>query len=48
LEGSMKLTISGRVYTCSAGDKVTVARNRKHKAVVGKTGCTFFWAEKII
>ena len=35
-------------YNCKAGDLLIVPGDTIHSAVVGKTGCKFFWSEKII
>lgn len=48
LAGSMQVTVEGTVYSCEAGDKLIIPGNKKHAAVVGPNGCTFFWSEKFI
>ena len=48
LEGSMKVTFSGKTYDFEPGDALLINGNTKHSGVVGDKGCTFFWAEKII
>jgi len=48
LEGNMKVWTQGKEYNFMPGDKLIIPGNTKHKAVVGKTGCTFFWSEKIV
>lgn len=48
LEGSMAVTFLGKTYDFEPGDKLIVPGNTIHSAVVGKKGCVFFWAEKII
>ena len=47
LEGSMEITVNSETFTCFAGDKLVIQGNTPHAAVVGKDGCTFFWAEKV-
>src|SRR5258706_12075263 len=48
LEGSMKVTVKGKIYDFEPGDKLIINGNTKHSAVVGKNGCVFFWSEKIM
>lgn len=48
LEGSMDVTFGGKTYHCIPGDKVIIPGNTIHSAVVGKTGCVFFWSEKLL
>ena len=48
LEGSMKVTFGGKTYDFEPGDKLIIPGNTKHSAIVGKKGCVFLWAEKII
>jgi quercetin dioxygenase-like cupin family protein len=47
LEGSMDVTVGENMYYCRKGDTLLIPGNTKHKAVVGKDGCIFFWAEKL-
>jgi len=47
LEGSMKVTVDGKTDDFEPGDKFIIQGNTKHRAIVGKNGCVFFWSEKI-
>ena len=48
LEGSMKVTFSGKTYDFEPGDKIIIEGNTKHSAIVGDKGCVFYWSEKVI
>lgn len=47
LEGSMEVTVKDVSFNCSPGDKLVIPGNTEHSAVVGSSGCTFFWSEKL-
>jgi quercetin dioxygenase-like cupin family protein len=48
LDGSMEVRVEGQVYQCQAGDRLLIAGNVVHAALVGKKGCTYFWSEKLL
>lgn len=48
LEGTMEVVAAGEKFSCTAGDKLVIPGNAPHSAVVGPSGCTFFWSEKLI
>ena len=48
LSGSMEVKVADKTYRCKAGDKVIIDGDIKHSAVVGPSGCTFFWSEKLL
>jgi quercetin dioxygenase-like cupin family protein len=48
LEGSMQVTVKGKMYDFEPGDKLIIDGNTKHSAIVGNKGCVFFWSEKIV
>lgn len=48
LEGEMVVKVGDETFKCKAGDKLVIAANTPHSAVVGATGCTFFWSEKLL
>jgi mannose-6-phosphate isomerase-like protein (cupin superfamily) len=48
LEGSMAVTVKGRVYKFEPGDKLIIPGNTMHSALVGREGCVFFWSEKVV
>src|ERR1700733_153592 len=47
LEGAMQVTFNNKTYAFEPGDKLIIAGNTKHSAIVGEKGCSFYWAEKI-
>lgn len=48
LSGSIEVTVNNKSFHCEAGDKLIIAGDAPHDAVVGQNGCTFYWSEKII
>jgi quercetin dioxygenase-like cupin family protein len=48
LEGSMKLSVEGKEYDARSGDLIVIPGNTEHSALVGKKGCRFYWAEKLV
>jgi len=48
LEGAMDVTVQGAQYHCKAGDKLLIPGNVEHAAVVGLSGCVYFWSEELI
>lgn len=48
LSGSMEVKVGEETFNCEKGDKLLIPGNTPHSAVVGPTGCTFFWSEKMI
>lgn len=48
LEGEMIVKVGDETFKCKAGDKLVIAPNTPHSAVVGSNGCTFFWSEKLL
>lgn len=47
LQGSMEVKVKDRTYDCKPGDKLIIAGNVEHSALVGPQGCLFFWSEKL-
>lgn len=45
--GSMQVTVEDTTYDFEPGDKLIIPGESRHSAVVGKDGCTFYWAEKL-
>jgi len=48
LTGSMEVKVGDQNFQCKAGDKLVIAANTPHSAVVSSNGCTFFWSEKLL
>lgn len=48
LKGDMDILVDNQQFTCAAGDKLIIPGNIKHSAIVGRDGCSFFWAEKLL
>ncbi len=48
LRGTMRVTIQGKTYDCSPGDRLIVPGTLEHSAQVGSEGCVFFWSEKMV
>lgn len=48
LEGSMEVKVGEETFQCIKGDKIIIPGNTPHSAVVGPSGCTFFWSEKMM
>lgn len=48
LEGSMNVSVKEKIYNFEPGDKIIITANTPHSAVVGSTGCVYYWSEKII
>ena len=48
LDGEMAVKVGQERFLCKAGDELIIPGNTWHSAIVGKSGCTFFWSEKII
>ncbi|QQS44475.1 AraC family ligand binding domain-containing protein [Candidatus Roizmanbacteria bacterium] len=46
LQGELQVVVQNQKYLCKKYDKIVIPGNITHSAVVGKEGCTFFWAEK--
>ena len=48
LRGSMQVTVNGKRFDCTPGDRVIISGNTIHSALAGSEGCDFFWSEKIM
>lgn len=48
LDGSMDVKTGGEKFTLKKGDQLIIPGRKKHSAIVGKDGCTFFWSEKLV
>lgn len=48
LEGSMHVKVADEELDCSKGDKLVIPGNTTHSAIIGPSGCIFFWSEKLI
>jgi quercetin dioxygenase-like cupin family protein len=48
LQGTMRVSVQGKTYDCSPGDKLIIRGNEEHSATVGSEGCIYFWSEKIV
>ena len=48
LAGEISVTVEGATYRCGPGDRIAIPGNVRHSAVVGPTGCAFFWSEKLL
>lgn len=48
LKGSMSVKVAKKQYACNPGDRLLIPGTVTHSAVVGDSGCTFFWAEKVV
>jgi quercetin dioxygenase-like cupin family protein len=47
LAGSMEVRVGDETYRCLPGDRLVIAGDTEHAAVVGPDGCTFFWSEQM-
>ncbi len=48
LDGTMEVKVGEENFSCGKGDKLVIPGNTPHSAVVGPSGCTFFWSEKMM
>ena len=48
LKGSMNVKVGDKIHHCEPGDKLVIPGNTLHESVVNRTGCTFFWSEKVL
>ena len=48
LNGVMEARVGNTVYKCSRDDKLIIPGNTTHSAIVGSSGCVFFWSEKLL
>jgi AraC-like ligand binding domain len=46
-DGSIDVTVAGTTYQCRTGDRIVIAGNMEHSAIVGPDGCTFYWSEQL-
>ena len=47
LEGEMTVNVGEKSYQCQPGDRLVIAGNVEHSAVVGPRGCVFLWSERL-
>lgn len=48
LDGEMEVKAGEENFSCRKGDKLIIPGNTFHSAIVGPTGCTFFWSEQLV